>query len=91
MAVVCDICTKKASSKRGLYMLTFVSGDIGDLCLMLEPVRAGGLAASFLPHYGVICTDCLSKLNVPTALHDCNSSLEKMKKQLELSNDTKEL
>lgn len=92
MAVICDICTKKPSARRGLYILTFVSGDLGDLCLMLEPLKIrGGLADSFVPHYGVICTDCLRKLNVPTALQDCNDSLEKIKKRLELPNGAKEL
>ena len=92
MAVVCDICTKKASAKRGLYMLTFVSGDLGDLCLMLEPIKTmGGLVGSYRPYYSVICTDCLSKLNITTALNDCNRSLDRIKKRLELPNEIKEL
>ena len=92
MAVICDICTKKPSNKRGLYILTFVSGDLGDLCLMLEPIKMrGGLADVFVPHYGVICTDCLRKLNVTTALQDCSDRLEALTRKRELPNVVKDL
>ena len=82
MAIVCDICSKKATAKRGFFALATASRICGDISLLLEPVRNDGLSLS-IRSYSCICTDCLEKLNIEKAIADNEEFIERHAKRLE--------
>ena len=82
MAIVCDICSKKATAKRGFFSLAAASRISGDISLLLEPVRNDGLSLS-IRSYSCICTDCLKKLNIEKAIADNEEFIERHAKRLE--------
>ena len=82
MAIVCDICGKKATAKRGFFALAVASRICGDISLLLEPVRNDGLSVS-IRSYSCICTDCLKKLNVEKAIAENEELSERLAKRIE--------
>lgn len=82
MAIVCDICGKKATAKRGFFALAVASRICGDISLLLEPVRNDGLSVS-IRAYSCICTDCLKKLNIEKAIAENEELSERLAKRIE--------
>lgn len=82
MAIVCDICSKKATAKRGFFALATASRIRGDISLLLEPVRNDGLSVS-IRAYSCICTDCLKKLNIEKAIAENEELSERLAKRIE--------
>lgn len=82
MAIVCDICGKRATAKRGFFALAVASRICGDISLLLEPVRIDGLSVS-IRAYSCICTDCLKKLNIEKAIAENEELSERLAKRIE--------
>ena len=82
MAIVCDICGKKATAKRSFFALATASRIYGDITLHLEPVNDNGLYLA-VRSYGCICTDCLKKLNIEKAIADNEELSERLAKRIE--------
>ena len=82
MAIVCDICGKRATAQRSFFALAVASRICEDISLLLEPVRNDGLSVS-IRSYSCICTDCLKKLNIEKAIAENEELSERLAKRIE--------
>lgn len=77
MAIVCDICGKGATAKRGFFALAVASRYSGTISFLLVPIESDGLRLSNCS-YSCICTDCLKKLNIEKAIRDNEEFIERI-------------